>query len=324
MAAATRGGRGGGSGSDGHRSDPTIPRGALRSGRVVCIVLSPEAAWGAWACANHRPGPPPAPAGQRASWGWGYPHHGRGPGTPAVPCLLQNPSMSIEGLRVVIAEDSVLLREGLTRLIEESGCEVVAKVGDGPAFVRRPWSTGPTSPSWTSGCRPPSATRASAPRSRRAGSSRGRRCSCSASTWSGSTRRSCSRTAAGGVGYLLKDRVADVREFVDALRRVAAGGTALDPEVVAQLVVRAPPDDRLTGSPRASGRCWPRWPRAARTRDRVGPVDHRGRGREARQQHLRQAGPARLGERPPPRAGGARLPGFRTADPPASPTAETR
>jgi DNA-binding NarL/FixJ family response regulator len=50
------------------------------------------------------------------------------------------------------------------------------------------------------------------------------------------------------VGYLLKDRVADVDEFLDALRRVAAGGTALDPEVVAQLLVRRRPDplDRLT------------------------------------------------------------------------------
>jgi DNA-binding NarL/FixJ family response regulator len=50
---------------------------------------------------------------------------------------------------------------------------------------------------------------------------------------------------AGGVGYLLKDRVADIREFMDALRRVARGGTALDPEVVAQLMVPRRSDDRL-------------------------------------------------------------------------------
>jgi len=50
---------------------------------------------------------------------------------------------------------------------------------------------------------------------------------------------------AGGVGYLLKDRVADVRDFTDALRRVAGGGTALDPEVVAQLMVQRRRDDRL-------------------------------------------------------------------------------
>ena len=59
-------------------------------------------------------------------------------------------------------------------------------------------------------------------------------------------------TCTTGVGYLLKDRVADVAEFLDALRRVAAGGTALDPEVVAQLLVRRQntPLDRLTGRER--------------------------------------------------------------------------
>ena len=71
---------------------------------------------------------------------------------------------------------------------------------------------------------------------------------------------------AGGVGYLLKDRVGDIREFMDALRRVARGGTALDPEVVAQLMVRRPgrrPDCRP--SRRASARSSRRWPRVART-----------------------------------------------------------
>jgi DNA-binding NarL/FixJ family response regulator len=55
-------------------------------------------------------------------------------------------------------------------------------------------------------------------------------------------------TATGGVGYLLKDRVTDVDEFLDAIRRVTAGGTVIDPEVVAQLLTRAPADpmDRLT------------------------------------------------------------------------------
>ena len=83
------------------------------------------------------------------------------------------------------------------------------------------------------------------PRSRRAAGFRARRSWCSASTWSASTRRELLADRGGGVGYLLKDRVADVRDFVDALRRVAAGGTALDPEVVAQLMVRRRIDDRL-------------------------------------------------------------------------------
>ena len=58
------------------------------------------------------------------------------------------------------------------------------------------------------------------------------------------------RGGGGGTGYLLKDRVADVGEFVDALRRVAAGGTALDPEVVAQLIARGRPQPLDTLTPR--------------------------------------------------------------------------
>ena len=68
-----------------------------------------------------------------------------------------------------------------------------------------------------------------------------------------------------GVGYLLKDRVADPAEFVDAVRRVAAGGTAMDPEVVAQLVARAGRRRRSPGSPRGSARCWGSWRRGAPT-----------------------------------------------------------
>ena len=73
--------------------------------------------------------------------------------------------------------------------------------------------------------------------------------SCSPSTWSGVTPGGCSRTAPEGVGYLLKDRVAQVDDFLDALDRVAAGCTALDPEVVRQLVAgsdRPDPFGRLT------------------------------------------------------------------------------
>ena len=65
------------------------------------------------------------------------------------------------------------------------------------------------------------------------------------------------RRARGGIGYLLKDRIMDVDDFVDAVRRVAAGGTALDPEVVAQLVARAGADGAArAASRRASSRCW--------------------------------------------------------------------
>ena len=60
----------------------------------------------------------------------------------------------------------------------------------------------------------------------------------------------------GGVGYLLKDRVSDVREFVEAVRRVAAGGMALDPEAVVPARRRPRGRARSPSSARASGRCW--------------------------------------------------------------------
>jgi DNA-binding NarL/FixJ family response regulator len=149
-------------------------------------------------------------------------------------------------LRVVIAEDSVLLREGLVRLIEDSAAVVVARVGDGPSFVAAVVEHRPDV----------SVVDVRMPPTQR---DEGLRAAIEARRLvPGSPvlvlsqyveRQYASELlagGAGGVGYLLKDRVADVREFMEALRRVAAGGTALDPEVVAQLMVRRRGDDRLT------------------------------------------------------------------------------
>lgn len=149
-------------------------------------------------------------------------------------------------LRVVIAEDSVLLREGLVRLIEDSGAIVVARVGDGPSLVAAVVEHRPDV----------SVVDVRMPPTQR---DEGLRAAIEARRLvPGSPVLVLSQyverqyatellaEGAGGVGYLLKDRVADVREFMDALRRVAAGGTALDPEVVAQLMVRRRRDDRLT------------------------------------------------------------------------------
>jgi DNA-binding NarL/FixJ family response regulator len=148
-------------------------------------------------------------------------------------------------LRVVIAEDSVLLREGLARLVEETGGVVVARVGDGPSLVAAVVEHRPDV----------SVVDVRMPPTQR---DEGLRAAIEARRLVPGTpvlvlsqyveRQYASELladGAGGVGYLLKDRVADVREFVDALRRVAAGGTALDPEVVAQLMVRRRRDDRL-------------------------------------------------------------------------------
>jgi DNA-binding NarL/FixJ family response regulator len=148
-------------------------------------------------------------------------------------------------LRVVIAEDSVLLREGLARLISDSGGTVVAAVGDGPSFVAAVEAHRPDV----------SVVDVRMPPTQR---DEGLRAAIEARrivpgspvlVLSQYVERQYATELladrAGGVGYLLKDRVADVREFMDALRRVARGGTALDPEVVAQLMVTRQADDRL-------------------------------------------------------------------------------
>ena len=148
-------------------------------------------------------------------------------------------------LRVVIAEDSALIREGIARLIEESGGIVVAKVGDGPSFVDAVLAHRPDV----------SVVDVRMPTSQR---DEGLRAAIEARRQVPGTpvlvlsqyveRQYATELLAdraGGVGYLLKDRVGDVREFMDALRRVARGGTALDPEVVAQLKTPRRGDDPL-------------------------------------------------------------------------------
>jgi DNA-binding NarL/FixJ family response regulator len=149
------------------------------------------------------------------------------------------------GLRVVIAEDSVLLREGLVRLLEDAGVTVVARVGDGPSLVAAVVEHRPDV-SIVDVRMPPTqrdeGLRAAIEARRRVPGS-------PVLVLSQYVEREYASElladGAGGVGYLLKDRVADVRDFMDALARVAGGGTALDPEVVAQLMVSRRRDDRL-------------------------------------------------------------------------------
>ncbi len=148
-------------------------------------------------------------------------------------------------LRVVVADDSVLLREGLVRLLAENGHDVVAAVGDGPSLVEAVEQHGPDV-SVVDVRMPPSHTDEGL---RAAVEARKRVPHTPVLVLSQYVEMSYAddllADRAGAVGYLLKDRVAAVTEFLDALDRVASGGTVLDPEVVAQLLVRRRRDDPL-------------------------------------------------------------------------------
>jgi DNA-binding NarL/FixJ family response regulator len=152
------------------------------------------------------------------------------------------------GQRVVIAEDSVLLLAGLTKLLESAGFEVAATAADAVGLLAAVEREQPDvviadvrmPPTHTDeGIRAALVIRSQWPEIAVLVLSQYVEERYAADLLSANTR---------GIGYLLKDRVADVAEFLDALRRVAAGGTALDPEVVAQLLVRrgGDPLDELT------------------------------------------------------------------------------
>jgi DNA-binding NarL/FixJ family response regulator len=148
-------------------------------------------------------------------------------------------------VRVVVADDSVLLREGIVRLLEESGFEVVGQAGDAEDLLRKVGAHKPDvaivdirmPPTNTDdGLRAAIAIRSSHPDT-------------GVLVLSQYVEEAYALElvgdAAGGVGYLLKDRVADVERFVDSVKRVAEGGSALDPEVVSQLLGRARREDPL-------------------------------------------------------------------------------
>jgi DNA-binding NarL/FixJ family response regulator len=148
-------------------------------------------------------------------------------------------------LRVVIAEDAVLLREGLVRLLTEHGHDVVSTVADGPSLVEAIVAHRPDV-SIVDVRMPPSHTdeglRAAVEARRRVPGSPVLVLSQYVEV---SYADDLLADRVGAVGYLLKDRVAAIAEFLDALERVAVGGTILDPEVVAQLLVRRRRDDPL-------------------------------------------------------------------------------
>jgi len=144
-------------------------------------------------------------------------------------------------MRVVLADDSVLLREGLQLLLVDAGHEVVAAVGDGPAFVAAMAEHRPDlgivdvrmPPSHTDeGLRAAVEVRAQCPGTPVMVLSQYVEGSYAEELLGGGAR------GEGGVGYLLKDRVSDVADFLAALVGVAGGGTVLDPLVVKQLLAR--------------------------------------------------------------------------------------
>ncbi|MEU4546840.1 response regulator transcription factor [Nonomuraea dietziae] len=156
-------------------------------------------------------------------------------------------------MRVILAEDSTLLREGLVRLLEEEDHEVLAAVGDGQALVEAVAVREPDAvvvdvrmpPTHTDeGLRAALEIRRRWPQVKVLVLSQYVEKKYATELMSGDV---------DGIGYLLKDRVAQVGDFLDALERVGAGGTAFDPEVVRQLLARtshADPLARLTGRER--------------------------------------------------------------------------
>ncbi len=148
-------------------------------------------------------------------------------------------------MRIVIGEDSALFREGLASLLVDAGHDVVAKAADAPSLVARVAETRPDlavidirmPPDHTDdGARAARLVRASWPE-----------LGIVLLSQHVETRHSVELVSSGRFGYLLKDRVLDVDDFLDALRRVAAGGSALDPEVVGRLI-----GSHRTGDPLAT------------------------------------------------------------------------
>ena len=158
-------------------------------------------------------------------------------------------------LRVVIAEDAAVFREGLARLLEDRGHQVCAAVGDGEALLAAVAEHRPDvavvdirmPPTHTDeGLRAALRLRADHPETGVLVFSQYVETRYAARLLQGN---------AAGVGYLLKDRVYDLADFVAAVKRVAGGGSALDPSVVSQLVGRRRSDDPLDELTAREGRC---------------------------------------------------------------------
>jgi DNA-binding NarL/FixJ family response regulator len=154
-------------------------------------------------------------------------------------------------VRIVIAEDLFLLRDGLTRMLEAHGLEIGAAVDNGDDLVAAVTADPPDlaivdirlPPSFTDeGLRAALAARKQVP---------GLPILVLSQYVEQLYARELLADGTGGIGYLLKDRVFDSAQFVEAIRRVAGGGTAMDPEVIARLLARNTDNDAVSAlSPR--------------------------------------------------------------------------
>jgi DNA-binding NarL/FixJ family response regulator len=147
-------------------------------------------------------------------------------------------------MRVVIGEDSALFREGLARLLEDAGLEVVAKAADAPSLIQAVETELPDL-AIVDIRMPPDHTDDGARAARRLRESHPELGIVLLSQHV-ETHHSVELVSSGRFGYLLKDRVLDVDDFIDALRRVATGGSALDPEVVSLLLRPLRSTDQLS------------------------------------------------------------------------------
>jgi DNA-binding NarL/FixJ family response regulator len=150
-------------------------------------------------------------------------------------------------MRVVVADDSVLLREGIVMLLTNAGFDVVAQAGDAEDLVRKVGAHKPDV-AIVDVRMPPTDTDDGL---RAAIKLRARQPGLGVLVLSQYVEPAYAQAlvvdSAEGVGYLLKDRVGDVDRFIEAVRRVGSGGSALDPEVVKHLMGRPAADDALSG-----------------------------------------------------------------------------
>ena len=210
-------------------------------------------------------------------------------------------------MRAVVAEDVALLRDGLVRLLSAHDIDVVESVEDGPSLLGALMTHRPDvavvdvrlPPTFTNeGLQAAIEARRQVP---------GMPILVLSQYVEPLYARELLSDKSGGVGYLLKDRVMEVGQFVDAVRRVASGGTVMDPEVVSQLLAKRARDERPTDPARARG---------ARAHGR-GSIERGGGGelgglgggsQQTHRQHLHEARPTALGRGQPSGLGGVDLP----------------